>query len=453
MKTKLRSFLLNLVIVIMPVLGFSQCPGTITLTSQAEVDAFPTNYPSCTDIDGTLTISGNDITDLTPLLGIETVYHLYIQDNPLLVDLTGLNNFTGEGVDEFIISNNDNLININGLSSYVSNYGIRLHYNNSLQNLIGISPSFAGTIQLLGNPNIQSLEGLEVISSLFGILLQSNNSLSDISALSNVSLGNDTYVDIIITDNPNLSNCNIESVCYSLANCISECSYQIENNAEGCSNILEIGYNCGIEPRNDDCSSSFLLTLGEQIVAYNELATSSNQIPSCNNVSNRADVWFSFNTGANEFIDINVSEGYNLQLWSGTCSSLTQVNNACSTGSLVNIPVSTFTYYKLQVWSEDTGRMATGLFDIVIQDELLSTQDISLIEFSLYPNPTSNILNLKSNKTITQVKVHNLLGQEIMSLKPNSFREEIDLVELNSGMYLVTVENNNSSAVYRVIKE
>jgi hypothetical protein len=64
------------------------CVGNVTLTTQAEVDAF-----NCTMVGGVLRISGNDITNLDALTMLERV---------------------GEGL---IIENNHNLINPNGLSS------------------------------------------------------------------------------------------------------------------------------------------------------------------------------------------------------------------------------------------------------------------------------------------------------------------------------------------------
>ena len=44
------------------------CQGNITLSSQAEVDAF-----SCTEINGSLVISGNDITNLNTLSSLMKV--------------------------------------------------------------------------------------------------------------------------------------------------------------------------------------------------------------------------------------------------------------------------------------------------------------------------------------------------------------------------------------------
>ena len=44
------------------------CDGDVSLTSQAEVNSF-----NCTEITGYLSISGNDITDLSPLQNLTKV--------------------------------------------------------------------------------------------------------------------------------------------------------------------------------------------------------------------------------------------------------------------------------------------------------------------------------------------------------------------------------------------
>ncbi|HET9486801.1 MAG TPA: hypothetical protein VFO54_05180, partial [Chryseosolibacter sp.] len=53
------------------------CTGHITLASQAEVDAF-----ACKDVNGLLTISGEDITNLDALSSLKHVRGLHITGNP-----------------------------------------------------------------------------------------------------------------------------------------------------------------------------------------------------------------------------------------------------------------------------------------------------------------------------------------------------------------------------------
>ena len=51
-------------------------PERITFTIQAQIDNFQTNYPNCTEIEGVVTISGNDITNLNGLCLRPTLTYL-----------------------------------------------------------------------------------------------------------------------------------------------------------------------------------------------------------------------------------------------------------------------------------------------------------------------------------------------------------------------------------------
>src|SRR5690606_25470695 len=66
-----------------------QCPaGNVSLTSQAAVNNFATDYPDCTEVSGNLTIQGAN--NLTPLSNLTSVGgNLYIFSNSSLLNLDG----------------------------------------------------------------------------------------------------------------------------------------------------------------------------------------------------------------------------------------------------------------------------------------------------------------------------------------------------------------------------
>src|SRR5690606_6408322 len=99
----------------------AQCPpGVVSLTSQAQIDAFATNYPNCTGVSGNLTIQGASITDLTPLSNLTSVGgYLYIYNNSNLNNLDGLSNLTSVG-GYLHIRSNSSLNNLDGLSKLSS---------------------------------------------------------------------------------------------------------------------------------------------------------------------------------------------------------------------------------------------------------------------------------------------------------------------------------------------
>jgi len=395
------------------------------------VDAFATNYPGCTELQNSLIINGADITDLTPLSNIsDTVINFTISNNPLLNSLNGLQGLDFDGY--LYITNNDALIDLSGLNTDIT------YFENLIISENDLLQSFNG----LGNFLAQELT------------ITNNLTLNDLTALNNYS----GYPPaLVITGNPSLSTCNNTTFCASITE-VNECcggshpNFLIENNASGCNNIPEIAFSCGLTPINDECVDATPLTIGETVVAYNELATASTQTPSCNDVD-RADVWFTVNSGAFSSLDIISETGYSLQLWEGDCASLTQVANACSEGSLNDISVTTNTNYYVQVWSCASCRLATGLFDILVQDGTLTTETFAFDGFNLYPNPVESELNLVGKDTIESVAIYNLLGQEVLNSNPNTVKTSISTANLKSGIYLVKVRIGNSEATYKVVKE
>ena len=95
------------------------CPASsYTLSSQAEVDAFPAD---CDRVLNELRVEGSDITNLDGLANITSVGgQLWIQDNAALTNLDGLANITGSVGGELYIFNNAALTNLDGLANITS---------------------------------------------------------------------------------------------------------------------------------------------------------------------------------------------------------------------------------------------------------------------------------------------------------------------------------------------
>ena len=83
----------------------------------------------------------------------------------------------------------------------------------------------------------------------------------------------------------------------------------------------------------------------------------------------------------------------------------------------------------------------------------LGTTSFDNGNFNAYPNPVKNILNLSFTKTITNVSVSNLLGQEIMAKSINANQSQVDMSNLATGTYMVKVTSDNEVKTIKVIKE
>jgi len=83
----------------------------------------------------------------------------------------------------------------------------------------------------------------------------------------------------------------------------------------------------------------------------------------------------------------------------------------------------------------------------------LSAEDISFESFVFYPNPVKDVLHL-DNISLTKVSVYSILGQliEAKSFK-NTTSNTLDLSSLESGIYLIVLENNSQQKTIKVVKE
>ncbi|MCE7064325.1 T9SS type A sorting domain-containing protein [Dyadobacter sp. CY326] len=163
--------------------ALAQCTiGEVRLTSQADVDNFSVQYPSCTKLIGNLLISGPDITSLSGLLPITTITgDIQIYENPLLTSLAGLNSLTSVVNGKIQIASNPVLATLNGLNALTT-------ITNNIPNL------WAGEISISYNPGLVDLTGLTSLTTLSNTLGISNNagliSLAGLDVLASVPFVN-----------------------------------------------------------------------------------------------------------------------------------------------------------------------------------------------------------------------------------------------------------------------
>ena len=248
--------------------------GGIIFSTQADIDNFHSNYPNCTEIEGTVSISGDRITNLAGLSNLQKIdgdLHLYTNDS--LINLFGLNGLIQIGGSLTLASNPflSNLLGLNGLKSIGG--AIVLNYTN-LHDLSGLDSlvSIGGDLEFTINPGLSSLTGLESLSSIGGFMFLYYNSdlesitglrslksingslvieghplLTDLSGLDSINPG--TITSLAIYDNTNLSTCAIVSICNYLLN--PNGTVNINNNAQGCNSQYEVENKCELLSINE----------------------------------------------------------------------------------------------------------------------------------------------------------------------------------------------------------
>ncbi len=82
----------------------------------------------------------------------------------------------------------------------------------------------------------------------------------------------------------------------------------------------------------------------------------------------------------------------------------------------------------------------------------LGFEDQSIENLIIYPNPTTNILNIDASTPITNVEIINILGQVIISKRETTI-SQIDVSELSTGNYFIKVTSDNNTDVLQFVKK
>lgn len=90
--------------------------------------------------------------------------------------------------------------------------------------------------------------------------------------------------------------------------------------------------------------------------------------------------------------------------------------------------------------------------DFVFISGVFGTDDFDAANFSVYPNPVKDVLNISSKNTVDSVVVYDVLGKVVLQSTPGVISPSIDTSSLSSGAYLVNVTIDGSSKTIKVIK-
>ncbi len=85
-------------------------------------------------------------------------------------------------------------------------------------------------------------------------------------------------------------------------------------------------------------------------------------------------------------------------------------------------------------------------------DDPLGVGDHDKIGFYFYPNPSNDVITVKSDDTIESVSIYNLLGQLVIEHPINGTSSSIKVNELSSGTYLMKVSLNGLIQTFKMIK-
>ena len=90
-----------------------------------------------------------------------------------------------------------------------------------------------------------------------------------------------------------------------------------------------------------------------------------------------------------------------------------------------------------------------ALNTFAIEEQLLD------LNFAVYPNPTSDVINISFPKGIetATVTMYNVLGTQVMRSEVTTTSNRIDVSRLSTGVYVARIEHQNTSNSFKIIKK
>ncbi len=192
------------------------------------------------------------------------------------------------------------------------------------------------------------------------------------------------------------------------------------------------------------------------------------------NLTNAANAWF-FTQGINLTAGVTYRISYKygnsgnttyiekLKVSYGTSANASAMNTLLADHNNINsnVPVSTYVdftppttgvyYFGFNAYS-NANQDRLYVDDITV-DTTAGAGSHSLGQFTYYPNPVKDVLNLSYTSDITSVEVFNMLGQKVLGKKVDASETSIDMTQLPDGNYILNVSTADAVKSIKVVKK
>jgi len=92
------------------------------------------------------------------------------------------------------------------------------------------------------------------------------------------------------------------------------------------------------------------------------------------------------------------------------------------------------------------------LDNILFVEGVLGNDDFRANNFSIYPNPVIDVLNIRSANVVDAIAIYDVSGKLIIETAPDIISPSINVSTLTSGVYLVKVTIGDDSKTVKVVK-
>lgn len=90
---------------------------------------------------------------------------------------------------------------------------------------------------------------------------------------------------------------------------------------------------------------------------------------------------------------------------------------------------------------------------VVGQTITAGLNDITAAKTTVYPNPATSVLNLRSANVIENATIYNVVGQVVVNKNVNASEVALDVASLTSGVYILNTTVNGQQSSTRFVKQ
>lgn len=83
----------------------------------------------------------------------------------------------------------------------------------------------------------------------------------------------------------------------------------------------------------------------------------------------------------------------------------------------------------------------------------IKEQASAKVDLSVFPNPAASTLNVEASEYMRSITVYNLLGEKVMSKTLNGTSAQLNIAELHSGIYMLSIQAGGNTYTKRFTKE
>ena len=91
-------------------------------------------------------------------------------------------------------------------------------------------------------------------------------------------------------------------------------------------------------------------------------------------------------------------------------------------------------------------------FEIDYEGSITGVQDVEQQPFSVFPNPTHEVLNVESEQILEEIALYNAMGQRLQIWQPSENQVLLNLSGFPAGVYFLKIKDFQSSQTYKFMK-